>query len=304
MSSNAASCRNRDFELTVSEYTDSGNSDHEPSIRAIIAGLLSRGSTSFLIHLGGTGVVADWQSPDYLGRLNPKIWSDIKNIDEITSLPDQALHRNVDKIILDAGVKYSDKLKTAICCPPDIYGPGRGPGRTASVYFPVFVDEIKKLGAAFYADEGTNTRSWVHIEDLMTVYLKLVEAAVAGGGNAEWGKKVSCLRYSMKTENEPLTLNHQGYYFAGSQEASQVDIAKATAKVLQKHGIIQTSEPKQLPLNQVDAMMADRQIPHIATYMFAANSRTRAERATAVLGYQPIAPSLWDTLEADLLACQ
>ena len=45
-------------------------------------------------------------------------------------------------------------------------------------------------------------------------------------------------------------------------------------------------------------------IPHIATYMFAANSRTRADRAKKVLGYEPSAPSLWETLEADLSLCQ
>ena len=55
---------------------------------------------------------------------------------------------------------------------------------------PVFLDEISKVGAAFYAGEGENRRSWVHIEDLMTVYLKLVEAAIAGGGSADWGKEV------------------------------------------------------------------------------------------------------------------
>ena len=294
----------RGCELRVLKFTDSGNSDHEPSIKAIIAGLVQRDSNTFLIHLGGTGVVADWQSPDYLGRLNPKIWSDIENIDEITSLPDEALHRNVDKIILDAGVRHSNKLKTAICCPPDIYGPGRGPGRTSSVYCPVFVEEIKKTGSAFYANEGTNTRSWVHIEDLMTIYLKLVEAAVVGGGNANWGKDVFCPPSTTKTRNRVLNFNHQGYYFASSQEASQVDIARATAKILQKHGIIQTSEPKQLSLDQVDAKMSRFGVPHIASYMFAANSRTRADRATTVLGYKPSAPSLWDALEADLLASQ
>ncbi|KAF2238636.1 NAD(P)-binding protein [Viridothelium virens] len=262
----------------------SGNSDHEPSIKALIAGLLKRDSTSFLIHLGGTGVVADWQQPDYLGRVNPKVWSDIENIDEIISLPDKALHRNVDKIILDAGAQNSDKVKTAIICPPDIYGPGRGPARTNSVYFPAFFEEIKKLGTSFYPAEGTNTRSWVHIEDLMTLYVKLIEAAIDGGGNANWGK--------------------EGYYFASSQEASQLDIAKATGRVLHKHGLISSSEPQQLPLDQVDGMVSSWGIPHIATYMFAANSRTRADRAKAVLSYEPRAPSLWDSLEADLLACK
>lgn len=80
-------------------------------------------------------------------------------------------------------------------CPPDIYGPGRGPGRTRSVFFPQLVDEMKKIGATFYAGEGANTRSWVHIEDLMVVYLKVVEAAVNGGEGADWGKEVRFCRY-------------------------------------------------------------------------------------------------------------
>jgi nucleoside-diphosphate-sugar epimerase len=152
--------------------------------------LLRRSDPSFLIHLGGTGVVADWQDPTYLGKLNPKIWSDIDDIDAITSLPDRALHRNVDKIIQEAAAANGEKLKTAIVCPPDIYGPGRGLGRTQSIYIPAYLDEAKLVGAALYAGEGKNTRSWVHIEDLMTVYLKLIEAAVAGGGGADWGREV------------------------------------------------------------------------------------------------------------------
>jgi hypothetical protein len=103
--------------------------------------LLRRSDPSFLIHLGGTGVVADWQDPTYLGKLNPKIWSDIDDIDAITSLPDGALHRNVDKIIQEAAAANGEKLKTAIVCPPDIYGPGRGPGRTQSIYIPAYLDE-------------------------------------------------------------------------------------------------------------------------------------------------------------------
>ena len=47
---------------------------------------------------------------------------------------------------------------------------------------PKFLNGIKKVGAPFYVGEGTNTRSWVHIEDIITVYMKLVEAAVSGSG--------------------------------------------------------------------------------------------------------------------------
>lgn len=175
----------------VIDSLDNGNSDHEPSINALIAGLLRRSSPSFLIHLSGTGIVADWLEGKYVGKLNPKVWNDIDDLDEITSRPDRELHRNVDKIIQQAAADNPDKLKTAIMCPPDIYGPGRGPGRTQSVFFPQLVNEAKTIGRPFYAGDGTNTRSWVHIDDLMVIYLKLVEAAVNGGKGADWGREVS-----------------------------------------------------------------------------------------------------------------
>ena len=59
---------------------------------------------------------------------------------------------------------------------------------------PKFLNGIKKVGALCYVEEGTNTRSWVRVEDLITVYMKLVEAAVSGGGSAYWGKTVYALQ--------------------------------------------------------------------------------------------------------------
>jgi nucleoside-diphosphate-sugar epimerase len=134
--------------------------------------------------------VADWRDPTYLGKLSPKIWSDIDDLDEITSRPDGELHRNVDKIIQKAASEHGEKLKTAIMCPPDIYGPGRGPGRTQSSHIPAEWNEIQKIGHPFYAGDGTNTKSWVHMDDLMALYLNVVEAAAAGGKGADWGKEV------------------------------------------------------------------------------------------------------------------
>jgi hypothetical protein len=176
--------------------TDSGNSDHEPSLCALIAGLLKRSPSSdpsFLIHLSGTGIVADWQDDTYLGEQNPKVWSDVADRDAIDALPDTALHRNTEKILQATAAAHGDRLKIAIVCPPDICGKGRGPGRTQSVLLPILKNEIVKRGAAFYTGSGANTRNWVHIADLMRVYSSLVEAASAGGGNAAWGKEVGIL---------------------------------------------------------------------------------------------------------------
>lgn len=259
-----------------------GNSDHEASINAIIAGLLKRDSPTFLLHLGGTGIIADWRSDDYRGELNPKVWSDIDDIDAIWNLPDNALHRNVDKIIHNAAEQHSEKLHTAIICPPDIYGPGTGLGRTQSVYFPTLYAESAKLGQTFYAASGANTRSFVHINDLMAVYLRLVESAVQGGKGTDWGLR--------------------GYYFCSSQEASQYDLAVAAGPILKRLGVVKTEEPKRCTLEEVGAMLSQYRLPGIGLYMYAANSRTRADRAERVLGYRPIAPSVWECMEADLVA--
>jgi hypothetical protein len=37
-------------------------------------------------------------------------------------LPDEAFHRNVDKIVLEAGAQHAASVKTAVVCPPTIYG--------------------------------------------------------------------------------------------------------------------------------------------------------------------------------------
>ena len=62
--------------------------------------------------------------------------------------------------------------------------------RTQSLFMPEFCENIIEQGAPFYTQSGSNQRSWVHIDDLMKIYLALVEAAVAGGGKAVWGKEV------------------------------------------------------------------------------------------------------------------
>jgi nucleoside-diphosphate-sugar epimerase len=134
-------------------------------------------------------VIADWKDGDY-GELNPKVWSDIDDIGTLTSMPDWALHRSVEKLIQSTAAEHGDKLKCAIICSSGVYGRGRGLVRTQSLYMPDFYDEIVKLGAAFYTGSGGNRRGWVHMDDLMQVYLGLVDAAVAGGGNAIWGVEV------------------------------------------------------------------------------------------------------------------
>ena len=125
---------------------------------------------------------------DNLGEWSEKEYNDWTKVEELTGLPDHAFHRNVDKIVLDAGTKHGDVIKTALVCPPTIYGQGRGPvsGRGRQVY------ELAKLilDRQYIPIIGKGKARWnnVHVHDLSDVYLLLVEAAVAGSDDAGlWG---------------------------------------------------------------------------------------------------------------------
>ena len=55
------------------------------------------------------------------GQASSKIYDDWEGIKELISLPDEAFHRNVDKVVLEGSAAHVDKIKTAIVCPPTIY---------------------------------------------------------------------------------------------------------------------------------------------------------------------------------------
>ncbi|KAK9778648.1 putative NAD-dependent epimerase/dehydratase domain-containing protein [Seiridium cardinale] len=277
-----------------------GNSSHEPSIRAHIAGLLrtaTSNSPRYLLRLGGTSSIADWADPTYYGERNPKVWSDVDDIDTLKSLPDTALHRSIEKIIEVTAADHGDRLKCAIICSCGVYGPGRGLGNTQSGLVPMYWSEIRKKGHAFYTKSGGNTRSWVHIDDLTQLYLKLLEAAVAGGGTADWGREVGI---SMTIADK--SRSSQGYYFTATQEWPQLDLAQATGKILKKHDIISNEEPIQLPLEEIREMRGKSKFSHYGIYVYACSTRTKSDRARKVLGYQPRSPNLWHCLEDDLMA--
>lgn len=260
-----------------------GNSDHETSLNAIISGLLKRATPGYLLHLSGTGIVSDWTENDYIGKLNPKVWSDISSLAEIREdLPAQALHRNTEVILHNTVRDHSEKINIAIMCPPDIYGKGRGLVKTHSALIPTFVQQIRKLdGKVFYHGEGTNTRSWVHVDDLMQLYLSVVEAAASGRSDGYFNK--------------------DGYYFASTQEHSQLDIARVTGSILHAQGVVADPELKPIGLDQLDAMFNIPGYPKLARYFFASNSRTRADRAEKLFGYKAKAPGLLESLEEDVL---
>ncbi|KAI4758640.1 hypothetical protein E4T44_14703, partial [Aureobasidium sp. EXF-8845] len=102
-------------------------SDHEGAAKAIAAGLArghSKEKPGYWLHTGGTGILCYKDSADNfktLGQWTDEQYDDLLGVEKVVNLPDEAFHRNVDKIVLEAGTKNKDVVKTVIICPPTIY---------------------------------------------------------------------------------------------------------------------------------------------------------------------------------------
>lgn len=99
-------------------------SDHEGAAKSIAAGLKaghSNDNPGFWLHTGGTGILTYFDSSaGKFGEEDNKVFNDYSGVDELVNLPHEAFHKNVDEIVLEAG--KTDSVKTAIVCPPTIYG--------------------------------------------------------------------------------------------------------------------------------------------------------------------------------------
>lgn len=201
------------------------------------------------------------------GESSSKVFDDWDGVGEVTSLPDFAPHRDVEKIIPAAS---ASNVRTAIVCPPAIYGPGRGPGNKRSVQVPELVRCILQKGHGIQVGAGKTYWNNVYVHDLSDAFVALVEAAAAGGGQASWG--------------------NEGYYFTENGEHLWGDVARLTASAAHQQGFIPSSEVKTLPNEEIEGMI------QFSIMLWGANSRGRALRARKLLGWSPKGVSLEDEI--------
>ncbi|KAK8095936.1 nucleoside-diphosphate-sugar epimerase [Apiospora kogelbergensis] len=194
-------------------------SDHEAAARAIAAGLAEGHSGSrpgFWLHTGGTGILTYRDSEaGRLGEHDDKEFADDDaGVAELTSLPDGAFHRNVDKVVLEAGA--SNAIRTAIVCPPTIYGTGRGPVATRGRQAYELARLVLRGGYAPVVGAGRARWNHVHVADLSEAFRLLVEQAVVslGGGGGEDARELWGAR---------------GYYLVESGEHVWGELARAMA---------------------------------------------------------------------------
>ena len=240
------------------------NCDDEPSANAIAAGLGKNGG--FWIHTSGTGILTlETAQKNGYGDDMPKGYNDWDGVSELTSIPDEALHRNVDKIVLGAG---SAKVKTAIVCPPCIYGPGRGPDNQRSIQAYKAAEGMLQQKKGFVIGKGKNVWHQVHVQDLSDLYLLLGEAAANGGPPATW--------------------NDQGYYLAENGAFVWGDVLSAIAKEAHKRGLLPEATAEGVGVDGAQKFFAGAQ------YYIGTTSKGESMRGKKLLGWKPYRPSLME----------
>ncbi|GAB7360157.1 hypothetical protein MBLNU230_g7920t1 [Neophaeotheca triangularis] len=247
------------------------HADHEGAARTIVDSLQNKPTSSFYIHTSGTGILlfTDIRNKSF-GSASNKVYNDWtpQGIQELTSLPDDAPHRNVDKVVLAAGTEHADKVHTAIVSPCCIYGPGRGPSNQRSMQIPELSRATLERGHGIVVGEGKTRWGNVHVHDLSDLYLKLTEEAAAGGSTAEWPGK-------------PSLWGKEGYYLAVGAEHAWSDIARRIVKTAEALGFVWGEEVKAVSAEEAD------QISPWASALWGANSRAEAVRAKELLRWQP-----------------
>ncbi|BFZ65227.1 hypothetical protein YB2330_006390 [Saitoella coloradoensis] len=252
-------------------------SDDLPATKALVEGLKKRGGKggkpAYLIQVSGTGVLCDHVK----GESDEQEPFDDYDIKRIRSLPDEQIHKDVDDYLFSQN-DQPDVLRTIITCPPLIYGKGMGIFNVRSKQIPVITQATLATRKNGTVGKGLNKWGTVHVEDLVKFYDLLVRAAI--DGKASYGD--------------------EGFYFADSGEEYLKDMAQHVFDaVVKKAGwALVDTVPVQTPLT--DSEVEKYYGGAFGYWIFAGNSRSRANRARKELGWKPEAPGLWETLDEEV----
>ncbi|GKZ35412.1 hypothetical protein AbraIFM66950_006042 [Aspergillus brasiliensis] len=250
-------------------------SDHEGAANAIAKGLEkghSKEKPGYWLHTGGTGILTFHDTDrNVFGERSDKVYDDWDGVDELLNLPEHAFHRNVDRVVLETAKTKGDVVKTALVCPPTIYGRGRGPVSVRGRQVYELAKVTLQLKKAPIIGDGKSIWNDIHVYDLSELYVLLVEAAVHGRDDPElWGERA--------------------YYLTEDGEHVWGELAAATALTATELGLLSGVEKVKISLEDA------KKYGGYEALSWGLNSRGRARRAAKVLGWTPKQPSIEATL--------
>jgi hypothetical protein len=254
------------------------SSDHVSSAQAIAKGL-KEGHTAekpgYWLHLSGTGILTWYDHVNNREGVTPvaeQIYYDVDGVDRLVNLPDDAPHRDVDKIVLGAA---SDAVKIAIICPPLIYGTGLGVGNQKSAQLPFLVETGLDDGYVPIIKPGKTEWDNVNIHDLGDLYVKFVDATQDPSKN-----------------KNPEIFGPNAFFLAANGVHVFSELAEKVAEEIKKQGYNKDVSVKHTTLAELLKLKGDILI----VYGFAFSSRGVPQRAKKYLGWEPKGISVEDAV--------
>jgi nucleoside-diphosphate-sugar epimerase len=162
------------------------------------------------------------------------------------------------RVEIDNMVRGGAGMRGIVIAPSLIYGLGHG-ANPDSVQVPWLITLAKKAGVAKHIGSGENRWANVHIDDLVPLYLAAVEMAPPGT-----------------------------FYFAENGENSMREVCEAISRMLGQGGRTQS-----MTIAEAAAEWGEG----AAENTMGSNSRVRAKRPRAELGWKPSARSLIEEIE-------
>lgn len=174
--------------------------------------------------------------------------------------PSEPPAEKIQRVAVDRVVLRAagEEVRSVVLCPSLIYGEGRG-ANPDSIQVPSLIRQAVRSGIPRYIGAGENVWSTVHIDDVASAYLLALEAAPAGS-----------------------------FFYLESGEASLKSIVESIARLL---GAKRPAESW-----GIDEAIAEWG-PQAAWFSLGGNSRVRAEKARAMLGWRPAGPDLFEEIE-------
>ncbi|KAI1173783.1 hypothetical protein F4777DRAFT_580664 [Nemania sp. FL0916] len=258
--------------------------EHISAALAIASGLVEEHSPSrpgYWLHTGGLGILTyfDAAAERFGEPPSDLVFDDLDGVAALTNLPDEAFHREVDKIVLECGTKYGDSVRTALVCAPTIYGNGRGPVATRGRQCYEMAKVILTRGYIPIIGTGEARSGNVHIHDLTEAYILLISAALAGNSSHElWGAK--------------------GYHLPVTGEHAWGPLARAMGSAAQQMGLLPSPRvgSKEKEKIQEYQMSKDEALEAAGWdgMSWGMNARGKGLRLEKFLGWKANHPSLED----------
>ena len=223
---------------------DAAHADHPASAETLLAALEGSGKT--LLRTSGTSIISTAAG----GALVEDVFDEDT---PFTPSPTRAA-----RVALDAKVRAASGLRAVVIAPSLIYGRGHGVNPD-SIQVPWLIALAKKNGAPKHIGPGANIWSNIHIDDLVELYLRALDAAPAGA-----------------------------LYFAENGENSMQEVCAAIGRMLG-----QGDETQAMSIEEASAEWG----AGAANNTMGSNSRVRAVRARKELGWAPKEWSLLEEIE-------